>query len=131
MKQYSFLLLEDTIGIFSGKLEYKIEVFPDDKGSIPHFHITNKNKNFDTCIEICDNRYFRHGAHKDSLTSIRDRKLLQKFLLDRPVSKKGYHYGTNWKYIVAMWNQCERSIKVPSNQKMPDYTTIKQERKSK
>ena len=80
--------MEDSVGEYSGKIEYKIEVYPDDKGCIPHFHVVNKNNNFDTCIEIADNRYFRHGSHQSLMTNVRDRKLLQKFLTSHHKAEK-------------------------------------------
>ena len=129
MKKYTFLQ-EDTIGYFNSTPLLYISVYPSDPGNIPHFHVYSKDNKIDTCIEICDSRYFRHGVHRGILNS-KHSKLLQEFLLQKPLSPKGKNFQNNWYYIVKLWNSSNRGVKVPSNQKMPDYTTIKQERKSK
>ena len=128
MKKYTFLQ-EDTIGYFNSAPLLYISVYSTDPGNIPHFHVYSKDNKIDSCIEICDNRYFIHGIHKGILNS-KYSKLLQEFLLQKPLSPKGKNFQNNWYYIVKLWNSSNRGVKVPSNQKMPDYTTIKQERKS-
>lgn len=47
--------------------EMVVEVYNLEGNNIPHFHINGQGKSI--CIQIYDNRYFKHGKHKDTFTN--------------------------------------------------------------
>lgn len=105
--------------------KYLIVVNTDDSGHIPHFHIIDENtrgKEFDCCVMIEKSKYFFHGKHKDKLTSVRDRKDLDGFLR-QPYHKSKFN-GTNWEYIVFIWNENNSFQNVDEDLEQPNYIDI-------
>lgn len=104
---------------------YLIYVNTDDEGNIPHFHCVDNNtrgKTFHTCIQIEKSQYFTHGNKQDKITSSRNRKALDTFLR-QPFEKPKFN-GTNWEYIVMIWNMNNSSSQVDESLIQPDYTEI-------
>lgn len=132
MKKYSFLQ-EELIGNFSQSPQFRVEIHNGDEGPIPHFHVSTKKnsggKEIDTCIEIGDNRYFRHGIHKDTITDGKIRKQLNMFLSQKPTQLAGLKFKTNWLWIKYLWNKCDFILKVTAATQ-PDYSYIKPEIKN-
>ena len=113
------------VGIIE-KGNYLIYVNTDDKGNIPHFHVvddTTRGDIFNSCIQIEKAQYFTHGSHNDKLTNSKDRKALDEFLR-QPFAKPKFN-GTNWEYIVMIWNMNNSSTQVNEELEQPNYTTIK------
>lgn len=110
--------------------KYRVEVNTDDAGYIPHFHIVDDNtrgKEFDCCVMIEKPMYFSHGKHKDKLTNLRDRKALDSFLREEFFSPR--FRGTNWDYIVFIWNQNNSIQTVNEDLEQPDYNNIEEYKK--
>ena len=101
--------------------ECKIEIYGNE-GSIPHFHIFNTNKSFETCICIYSNNYFVHGKYKDTLNEKQVNQLAN--WLKSPNDKN--NKITNWEAVELAWDFANRECKFPDNKKkgMPDYTKL-------
>ena len=111
-----------TIGMLTPKL--RILVYTNDPGNIPHFHIVDSDTNghfFNCCIEIKNNRYFKHGAKTDTLNN-RDRKGLVGFLnsIDKDF---GIPY---WRVLLIEWNRNNSNVQVDKDQPMPDYLHMRE-----
>ena len=108
---------------------YLIYVNTDDGGKIPHFHYVDENsrgKNrktgFNSCVKIESAEYFCHGKYCDRLNT-KQRKELQEFL-SSPFEKPRFH-GTNWDYIVMLWNMNNSDVEVSEDMNMPDYRNLR------
>ena len=111
------------VGVITPK-NYLVYVNTDDSGNIPHFHVVDNNTTgdeFHTCIMIEESRYFTHNSKVDKLTRGKDRKNLDKFLRQKFSNSK--FNGTNWEYIVMIWNMNNSNV-VIEDIKQPDYSTI-------
>lgn len=98
--------------------EMVVEVYNLEGNNIPHFHINGQGKSI--CIQIYDNRYFKHGKHKDTFTNSKQEKYLDSWLRQR---NSKYNNGkSNWEIIRDMWESFTKfRLDIPQ----PDYTTIK------
>lgn len=77
----------------------KINVYPNE-GPIPHFHIFNKDKTFESCIRIYENMYFSHGGkYKDTLNPKQCRQLNEYLKSPSPRLEK----ITLWEEIMLYW----------------------------
>ena len=113
-------LLTEMVEI--GRIDgYKILVYGSE-GSIPHFHIENKEADFYCCVKILENSYFSHGKYKDRLASAQ-RKKLQKFL-----SSKHRFFGkfgfTNYQIICVYWNDNNPDYLIDTEMNMPNYEEL-------
>lgn len=82
---------------------YDVIVYTDDRGYIPHVHIidrTTKGEEFNCCVRLEVNRYFKHGSHQDEFNS-RQCKLFNDFMHQPCRSPK---YRNNYEFAVEMWN---------------------------
>lgn len=107
------------------KVDYKIIVWTDDPGQIPHFHVVDANtrgRKFDSCVRLDCAAYFKHGSHDDKLNS-GDRKAVVKFL--NLISPKDPCRRTNWQRVVFEWNRNNSTNSIPEDQVMPNYLTLK------
>lgn len=108
---------------------YLVYVNTDDGGNIPHFHYVDEatrgkdsKKGFHTCIKLEVPEYFNHEGKEDKLSS-KQKKELNEFLrkpFDRPKFQ-----GTNWDYIVMIWNMNNSDKNIDEDQEIPDYTKLK------
>lgn len=106
---------------YIGDLEIYIRT--DDPGSIPHFHIWDKETmgdRFHGCVRIDKAEYFFHEGKYGTLNS-KQRKELVKFL-ESPY--KRYNI-TNWQYLVGEWNNNNSVVNLPDDYPMPDYLTLR------
>ena len=106
------------------KGNYLIFVNTDDSGNIPHFHCVDaetRGNNFHTCIMISEARYFNHGSKQDKITDGKQRKALDRFL--RQPFGNAKFTGSNWDYIVMIWNMNNSSADVDI-ETQPDYSNI-------
>ena len=96
--------------------EYKVEIYGGE-GSIPHMHIYNSDKSFETCVCVYSNNYFSHGGkYSDKFTS-KQCKEFNKWL--KELNTKSAIPMTNWEMVMTMWegnngNDC----KFPENRKI-------------
>lgn len=82
---------------------YDVIVYTDDRGYIPHVHIidrTTKGEEFNCCVRLEANRYFKHGSHQDEFNSSQC-KLFNDFMHQPCRSPK---YRNNYEFAVEMWN---------------------------
>jgi hypothetical protein len=102
----------------------KIEVY-NGEGSIPHFHIFNKDQSFQCCVRIYENNFFSHGnKYKDTLNK-NQCKELDEWLKMPNKSAKGRL--TNWEAIEFTWNFANPNCKYPDKKKcttQPDYASM-------
>ena len=92
-----------SIGQFDASHLFTVYIHPDE-GMTPHFHVfdkegKDKKKSTDpgrhTCVEIRQNKYFKHGAYADSLDG-KTRKALDRFMRGIRIRPK---YSTDiWGY---------------------------------
>jgi len=114
------LLLEMAeIGRIDG---YKILIYGSE-GPTQHFHVENKEKKISSCVKICEDGYFSHGTHKDTL----DNKLVKKLkeFLNAPHKFFGKHGYTNWQIICIYWNDNNPDYLIDLDTvKMPLYNNL-------
>lgn len=131
MKPYSFLQ-EDCVGQFHSGKTFYIDVYKNDPGNIPHFHFYDIDKKINLCIQIADNKYFEHDKYKGSITDSKTRKLLDKFLRQKPTNSKYKNkFQNNWYVIKFLWNLGNSNMKIADSCTIKDYTTIKPYKESK
>lgn len=92
------------------------------EGTIPHFHLFEKDHKFETCVCIDKPEYFHHGRKSGVLNS------KQKELLIRELSKEvelddGITCSL-WRKIKIIWNSDTRNKFKSVAKKMPDYTEL-------
>jgi hypothetical protein len=112
------------VGIIE-KGNYYVYVNTDDGGNVPHFHIVDANtrgKQFHCCVKIEKSEYFDHGFKTDKITNSKERKALDSFLRE-PFQKSKFN-GTNWEYIVMIWNMNNSDMDVDEELPQPDYTKL-------
>lgn len=103
---------------------YNLIVWPDDKGQIPHFHVSRGNPvhpDFDCCIKYLTAEYFPHSGHVDRLSRNELKDLVK--LLQSKDKAAGEEY-TVWKTLINHWNTNNDRRMVPWNTEMPDYIHI-------
>ena len=107
---------EQEIGRINTKSigECKVEIYPNE-GSIPHMHIHNKDKSFDTCICIYSNNYFSHGGKYKSKFTSKQCKEFNKWM-----SKTNYAVDdmTNWQCTKMIWSIMNPDYKFPEARKV-------------
>lgn len=110
------------VGVTDSNIE--IYIYTNDGGKIPHFHFRDLDKNRDNegAIKLTSAEYFKHGKYKAELNS-KQRKDLVEFLMSKRHNKR--YSGTNWNYIVDMWNDNNSDVYLDEDTEMPDYRNIK------
>lgn len=103
------------------KPKYTVELRSDDNGNIPHFHVFNVNKNFQTCVRIDKAEYFHHGVYVCVLNR-KSRDALNE-LLQRQIDLDG-ETMTNWDRIVKAWNSNSARMSIATTATCPDYTQL-------
>lgn len=116
------ILYEDTIGSFKSKGKTLFVKVFSNEGPIPHFHLMDKDKKFETCIQILKPEYFLHGTKMDILNSQQIKDLV-KFLNKKDYANKRL---TNFVAICRAWNlSSSNEIKVPlKKNSIPDYSEL-------
>lgn len=81
--------------------ECVIDIYPNED-PIPHFHIYNKDKSFNTCIRIYENMYFSHGGKYTDKFNSKQCKQLNDYL--KQINPKiSLRPTTIWESIVIEW----------------------------
>ena len=98
--------------------------------SIPHFHIVNKDgKPLPVAIRLCEADYFVHDIYKKRISEVKELRSEYYEILDDTLRERcKYYNGTNWEYLVHLWNETAKSFKgvvvVPDYITQPDYTEL-------
>ena len=100
---------------------YTVELRSNDNGNIPHFHIFDADKRFQTCVRIDKAEYFHHGAYIGVLNR-KSRDALNE-LLQRKIDFDGITM-TNWDRIVRAWNSNSDRKSIKTDVTCPDYTLL-------
>lgn len=104
---------------------YKLWIWTNDEGKIPHFHVIKGNPlapSFDSCIKFKVSEYFPHGGrHKDKLP----RNHL-KDLVELLKSQDPYAIGqqTIWQALIIEWNRNDNKEQVSPFAPIPDFMHI-------
>ena len=96
----------------------------DGEGNLPHCHIFNNDKSFETCVRLDIAEYFSHGnKYKDTFNSRQCRELNRWF----KKKNKANESFTNWEICKLFWNVSATNYnnknKISIN-KQPDYTKL-------
>ena len=107
---------EQEAGRFNTKSigECKVLVY-NGEGQIPHMHIYNKDKSFDTCVCIYSNNYFSHGGKYKSKFTSKQCKEFNKWM-----SKTNYAVDdmTNWQCAKMIWSIMNPDCKFTDSRKV-------------
>lgn len=95
--------------------ECKVEIY-NGEGSIPHMHVFNSDKSFETCICIYSNNYFAHGGKYTSKFSTKQCREFNEWM--RKINSKSYNNMTNWDTAVFAWELANPDCKFPENRKV-------------
>lgn len=115
---------ESYINIGITKDNYYIYINTSDIEKYPHFHYVDsitKGDNFSTCIKIDKEEYLNHQINRNDKLTEKQRTNLQEFLNSN--FKDDRFKGTNWDYIVALWNM-NNTIQVDESKPIPNYETL-------
>ena len=95
--------------------ECKVEVY-NLEGSIPHMHVFNSDKSFETCICIYSNNYFAHGGKYTSKFSSKQCKEFNEWM--KQTNIKSPMNTSNWETAVMLWEFSNEDCKFPENRKV-------------
>lgn len=116
--------LDEMARVGFTKNNIEILIYTDDPGKIPHFHFFDRNKDKDNegCIRIDKPEYFNHNGKDLKLNSSQRKELIDFLKSDH----KGKRFnGTNWEFIVQMWNDNNSDVEMDEDTPMPDYKLLK------
>ena len=125
------------IGTITSPHKYAV-VIRSDEGMTPHFHVFDKagmhrskakHDGFHTCVEIRQNRYFKHDAYTDDLDK-EAMAALDTFM--GTIRTKGLNQGkSNFIHTIMEWNannteddETSPNWVDPGTTEKPDYTKI-------
>ena len=95
--------------------ECKIEVYSSE-GAIPHMHVYNNDKSFETCICIYSNNYFAHGGKYSNKFTSKQCKEFNEWM--KRINTKMPGNITNWEAIAGFWEFANPRCKFPENRKV-------------
>ena len=107
----------------------EVIVHTDDPGMTPHVHIVDKatrGYDFDCCVRLDMNQYFKHGRHRDEFNS-NGCKAFDKFMRSQCRDERFQNY---YEFAVSMWNANNSHIYIDIKKDgdgkviVPDYTKI-------
>lgn len=117
---YDYLGEMAKVGIFNN-----IEIFvrTNDPGKIPHFHFLDRNKKKDNegCIRIDSPEYFDHEGKTCHLSSGQRKEMIE--FLESDYKRKKF-VGSNWEYLVMLWNDNNSDVEIDDDTEMPDYRKL-------
>lgn len=103
--------------------DFTITVFGGER-NISHFHICRgkpESPTWETCVRLDQAQYFHHGSKREVLNS-REKDDLVAFL-EKPFPRPRFA-GTNWEFIVFLWNVNNPQFAIGDDAPMPDYTQL-------
>ena len=92
------------------------------EGTIPHFHLFDKDHKFETCICIDKPEYFHHGRKSGILNSKQKELLIHE--LNNEVKLTNEFKCNIWTQIQIIWNSDTRNKFKSVAETMPDYTEL-------
>ena len=95
--------------------ECKVEVYGSE-GPIPHMHVFNSDKSFETCICIYSNNYFAHGAKYNNKFTAKQCKEFNDWMKQR--NTKAPMITSNWEAAVFLWEVANPDCRFPVNRKV-------------
>lgn len=104
--------------------ECKVEIY-NGEGQVPHMHIFNNDKTFETCICIYSNNYFAHGGKYTDKLSSKQCKEFNNWMQQR--NTKATMVATNWDIAAFLWEFLNPDCKFPENHKVktqPHYENM-------
>lgn len=105
---------------------YKLVIWPNDEGMIPHFHIIKgrnpNNPEFDACIKFLEPSYYPHGGHHTDRLSSQEIKKLVNLLNSKDIY--ALTEQTIWQTLMIEWNRNDNRQKIDLKTEMPDYRHI-------
>lgn len=104
--------------------ECKVEIYSSE-GPIPHIHVFNSDKSFETCICLHSNNYFAHGGKYTDKFSAKQCKEFNEWMSKR--NTKSIGNLTNWESAVGFWEFANPDCKFPENRKVrtqPHYENM-------
>lgn len=104
--------------------ECKIEIYSSE-GSIPHMHVFNNDKSFETCVCIYSNNYFTHRGKYTSKFSSKQCREFNKWM--SKINTKSPSAITNWQAAAGFWEFANPECKFPKNHKVkiqPNYENM-------
>lgn len=109
--------IEDKTKRFRAKSigECKIEIYAGE-GSVPHMHVFNNDKSFETCICIYSNNYFAHGGKYNSKFSSKQCREFNEWM--RQKNTKSAMLASNWESAVLLWEFLNPDCVFPQNRKV-------------
>jgi len=126
-----------SVGRITYPHQYLVYIHPNE-GMTPHFHVFDKagmhrskvkHDGFHTCVEIKQNRYFKHDAYTDDLDKD-SMEALDNFM--GTIRTKGLNQGkSNFIHTIMEWNanntdddETKPNWVDPDTTEKPDYTKI-------
>ena len=109
--------LESKNGRFRPKSigECKIEIYAGE-GQVPHMHIFNNDKSFETCVCIYSNNYFAHGGKYNNTFTSKQCREFNKWM--SRINIKAFGKMTNWEIAAYLWEFLNPDCKFPQNRKV-------------
>ena len=108
---------EQEAGRFNTKSigECKVLVY-NGEGQIPHMHIYNKDKFFDTCVCIYSNNYFSHGGKYKSKFTSKQCKEFNQWMTE--LNNNFDPPTTNWQCTKMIWSIMNPDCKFTDSRKV-------------
>ena len=117
----SMLLEMAAVGEYGS---YKVTVYGGE-GSIPHFHIYDKQTKRQICVKILEADYFKHGKYQDELFRDEVKDLAKWLKLPHEAKRHPNYKITNYERICDLWDENNPKYELPAKITMPDYTKLK------
>jgi len=115
------LLQEMALVVDAGKI--RVDVVTKEKGYIPHFLVTSKNKRTKVKIKIEKAEYFELKKSQEDWKLTSDEKNLLNEYLNK--QNKEDKYRTNYETTKLLWNILNPKYRVDmDNWQQPDYTEL-------
>lgn len=104
--------------------ECKVEIY-NGEGQVPHIHVFNNDKSFETCVCIYSNNYFAHGGKYTDKFSSKQCKEFNDWMNNQNTKFPGN--ATNWEVTAFLWEFLNPDCKFPENRKaktQPHYENM-------
>lgn len=95
--------------------ECKVEIYPNE-GPVPHMHVYNNDKSFESCICVYSNNYFAHGGKYTSKFSSKQCREFNEWMKNQNTKFPGNI--TNWQAVAFAWEIANPDCKFPENRKV-------------
>ncbi len=100
----------------------EINIWTNDPGVIPCFRFKDLSNNNEGCIQLPQADYFVYDKYNAVLNPSQKIELLN--FLKSDFDKSSRFVGTNWDYLILMWNMNNPTRQMDEDIKMPDYLKL-------